>query len=158
MIIRRLLHSLASLVLLAGCASTVPVSQLEGDGALEVHLDANARAHAPGRELKFFVDIVNKSGHVVDLADLEVELQVITPPRKVQLRQDWRYRWGREMLLPPEKKLSVPIKPEPGLELPIEHLAEGTYQIVAVVNGRFSSRPYSLRNLRPDLRVRLRRT
>ena len=150
----------AVLVLVAcGCASPVPISKLEKDAPIEVRLDANSRAHEPGRQIKFFVDVTNRSDHVLDLADLSVEIQVHSPPGKIHLRQDWTSKWGgREMLLYPGKRITVPVVPEKGVELPIENLPEGNYDIVAVVNGRFPSRSYSLRVLRPDLNTPLRRT
>lgn len=155
------LHSLASVLLplglIAGCAAPVAVGELHDQDALEVRVSTANRVHQPGAQLRFLVDVTNRSGDTLDLADLRVEIRVVEPPAKVHLRQDWVYRWGREMLLEPGKRLTVPIVPEAGLELPVEHLAEGAYDIVAVINDRFESRPCRMEVIRPDLGRPLRR-
>src|SRR5262245_22184295 len=104
---------------LAGCASAVPVTQLEEKSVLDVRLASSTRTHVPGRPIKFFVDITNRSGRPIDLSALSVELQAHAVGQKgvVQLRQDWTYRFGdRQVVLAPEKKLSVPVVPEAGVE------------------------------------------
>jgi len=150
--VARLRIALASIVLsTAGCASTVRLSDLPSDADVEVVLDANVRTYQPGRRLKFFVDVTNRTSRTLDLADFRVELQAKGTQDKVQLRQDWTYRWDRTMVLLPEKRITVPIVPEAGLEFPLEVLAQGSYDIVAVVNDRYTSKPYSMRVLRPEL-------
>jgi hypothetical protein len=156
-------HHLAAVLALAtlGCSSRpVPVEDLEEQGLLDVRLDANARAHLPGRQLKFWVEITNRSAHTLDLAALRVELQAVPAleREKVCLRQDWTYRWNQEMRLLPGRRLTVPIVPEKGVEFPLELLEEGSYEIVAVVNARYASGPWSIRIARPDLNEPLRRT
>src|SRR5688572_27945970 len=148
-----------ALLVACGCSAPVPIDALEDGAAIEVRLDANARTHQPGRKIKFFVDITNRSERPLDLAALKVELQARTDPRAgpVRLRQDWTYRWGQEMLLPPGKRVTVPIVPEAGVEFRLEMLEAGQYAIVAVVNGRHESQPYSLVIARPDLVPELRR-
>ncbi len=47
--------------------------------------------------------------------------------------------------------MTIPVVPEKGVEFPLEILRAGDYDIVAVVNERFTSRPYPLRIVRPDL-------
>jgi hypothetical protein len=142
------------LSLSAGCfPHTVPIQDLEERAALEVHLDANARAFAPGREIKFFVDLMNRTSSRIDLKNLRVEL-LVSPekaPETVSLRQPWSYRWGRDVYLEGGKKITLPIVPEKGLELRLDLLSPGSYSIVALVNGRFTSGPYPLRIVRPDL-------
>lgn len=155
-------HSIiAAMALLAacGCSAPVPVDSVTEAGALEVRLDANARTCQPGKKIKFFVDITNRSEHSLDLAALSVELQARGDAQAgaVRLRQDWTYRWGREMLLPPGKRLTVPIVPEQGVEFRLEMLEAGQYSIVAVVNGKHASQPYPLVVARPDLIPALRR-
>jgi len=151
------------LVLLAacGCSTAVPIDTLQDEGAIEVRLDANARMHQPGRKIKFFVDITNRSERSLDLAALNVELQARTDADArsgpVRLRQDWTYKWEQEMLLPPGKRITVPIVPEAGVEFRLEMLEAGKYAIVAVVNGRHTSAPYALVIARPDLVPELRR-
>lgn len=144
--------------LISGCSATVPIQDLEDQGSLEVRLDANARAHEPGRQIKFFVDVTNKTSGSVDLAGLNVEIQVQEGPGKIQLRQDWTYRWNQEMILLPGRKLTLPIVPEKGVELPLEQLPEGEYNLVAVINGRHASAPYKLKIFRPDLGAPVRRS
>ena len=58
---RCLFHILGAAVFvpLVGCASAVRISDLEADEVLEIGLDANARAHEPGRQIKFYVDVKN---------------------------------------------------------------------------------------------------
>jgi hypothetical protein len=148
--------SLACGFLASGCASTVPISELSSEQRLDIELRASVRVVTPGRQLKFTVDVTNLSDHVLDLADLKIEIQVRGPAGAIQLRQDWKYAWGRDMLLRREKRITLPIVPERGLELPLDQLAEGTYNLVAVINGRFSSRPCPVQVLRPDLTPRLR--
>jgi hypothetical protein len=159
---RRTIRLTAVLALAASACSSrpVPVEDLEEDGLLDVRLDANAKAHLPGRQLKFWVEITNRSGHTLDLADLRVELQAVPSAQRerVCLRQDWTYRWNQEMRLLPGKRLTVPIVPEKGVEFPLELLQEGKYEIVAVVNARYASRPWSIQIARPDLIEPPRRT
>jgi len=147
---------LFSIALLAssGLSCATKVSDLKGEDLLQVNLDSNARTYVPGFDIKFYVEITNKSGGTIDLEDLSVELQVHSEPGKVALREDWTYRWKETMHLPADKKLTLPIVRGRGLggvELPLELLAEGTYGIVAVINGAYSSPPYTLKVLRPDL-------
>ena len=148
-----------ALLVTCGCSAPMPIDALEDGAAIEVRLDANARTHQPGRKIKFFVDITNRSERSLDLAALKVELQARTDPRSgpVRLRQDWTYKWGQEMLLPPGKRVTVPIVPEAGVEFRLEMLEAGQYAIVAVVNERHESQPYSLVIARPDLVPELRR-
>jgi hypothetical protein len=150
-VVRLHIALVSSMILTAGCASTVRLSDLPSDAAVDVVLDANVRTYQPGRHLKFFVDVTNLTDRTLDLADFRVELQARGPKGDVQLRQDWTYRWDRTMVLLPEKRLTVPIVPERGLEFPLEILAQGSYDIVAVVNDRYTSKPYQLRVLRPEL-------
>jgi len=154
----RLVLSL-SLLAACGCSTAVPIDSVQDEGAIEVRLDANARTHQPGRKIKFFVDITNRSERSLDLAALNVELQARTDAQAgpVRLRQDWTYKWGQKMLLPPGKRVTVPIVPEAGVEFRLEMLEAGKYAIVAVVNGRHESPPYSLVIARPDLVPELRR-
>jgi len=149
--------------LISGCSATVPIQELEDQGSLEVRLDANARAHEPGRQIKFFVDVTNKTSSSLDLANLNVEIQVQEGPGKVLLRQDWTYRWNQEMVLLPGRRLTLPIVPEQvdgevRVELPLEQLPEGEYDLVAVINGRHASAPYKLKIFRPDLEAPVRRS
>jgi hypothetical protein len=154
-------------VVIVGCRS-VDIDQIESEKALEVRLDANARSCAVNmpRPLKFFLDITNHTKRTINLTRLTVELRAVLEhaPETIVLREEWTYRWPQEVLLGPEKKLSIPIVPErnsPGVagEFPLEALAKGEYGIVAVVNNRHVSEPYRLKVLRPDLeRAPLRRT
>jgi len=154
-------------VVLAGCRS-VAIDQLESVDALEVRLDANSRSCAANmpRPLKFFIDITNRTKSTINLTGLTVELRAAREraPDTVVLREEWTYSWPRDVLLGPEKKLSIPIVPErnsPGVagEFPLAALAKGEYGIVAVVNNRHKSEPYRLKVIRPDLeRGPLRRT
>jgi hypothetical protein len=148
-------------VALWGCSSgPIPVDDLEEKGALDVRLDASSRAQLPGKQIKFWVEITNRSPHTLDLADLRVELQAVqvAEREKICLRQDWTYRWNQEIRLLPGKRLTVPIVPEKGVEFPLEILREGKYEIVAVVNERHASRPWPLQISRPDLIEPPRRT
>lgn len=141
---------------LPGCAGAVPVSQVAEKSLLDVRLASTTRTHVPGRPLKFFVDITNQGEQAIDLSALRVELQALSPgpERAVRLRQDWSYNFGdRQILLGPGKKLSVPVVPEAGVEFRLDVLQEGTYEIVAVVNERFTSPPVPLFVSRPDLNV-----
>lgn len=168
-----------------GC--TVPIRSIEEPDAIEVKLDSNVRAYGPEVpvRLKFFVDIVNHAGRVVDATSLAVELRVRESgaDSRVRLRQNWVYRWPERVYLQPERRLTIPIVPERGdsnerleglspqemqaqvmaarggqqataPELPVEALPEGQYEVVAVVNERFQSQPYSIRIVRPDLSSR----
>ncbi len=47
--------------------------------------------------------------------------------------------------------MTIPVVPERGVEFPLEILSAGDYDIVAVVNERFTSDPYPLSIVRPDL-------
>ena len=145
----------------AGClARSIGIQELKEPGSLQVSLDANQRAFEPSRRIKFFVEILNQTSDRLDLKNLKVEL-LVSPeeaPEKVSLRNPWSYRWGQEMLLEPGKKLTLPIVPEKGVELPLEHLPPGNYSIIAVLNGRYTSKAYSLRIVRPDLEGPIRRS
>ena len=84
-----------------GCAlSGVPIDELESPSALEVRLDSNVKAHLPGRQIKFFVDITNRSGGGVDFGQLVVELQASQPaaPGKVLLQEDWTFDWREQKI------------------------------------------------------------
>jgi hypothetical protein len=52
----------------------------------------------------------------------------------------------------------VPERSESLVELPLEQLPEGEYNLVAVINGRHASPPYKLKIFRPDLGRSLRRS
>ena len=136
----------------ASCGS-VPLAELSDEARLEVKLDANIRVVTPRRRIKFYVDLQNQTSRSIDFAGLTIELRV--SPRadteSVALRQTWRYGGLSLPSLAPERRLTVPIVPERGVELPLEHLAPGDYQIVAVVDERFTSAPYDVHVHRPDL-------
>ncbi len=158
---------LVLLGLFPGCAA-VTLENLDAEGALDVRLDANARAYSPTApiRLKFFVDMTNASGRTVSLERLRIELRAFREdsPDAIALRQSWTYRQQENVHLGDRKKITIPIVPEKGepggaaSEFPLELLPEGSYGIVAVVNGRHASRPYRLRIARPDLEVPVRRT
>jgi hypothetical protein len=153
----------------AGCGS-VTIDELEDASALQVTLDANARTLATNvpHKMKFFVDITNQASSPLSLARLKIELLACraSQPGEVQLRQAWTYRHPEEVQVKPSRKVTVPIVPEKGSgqipnapagtasEFPLELLAAGDYDIVALVNGRFRSAPYRLKVLRPDLQAR----
>ncbi|MBI4606594.1 MAG: hypothetical protein HY721_31920 [Planctomycetes bacterium] len=171
--IETLLAAAAALAAAGGCRA-VTLSEIEERGAIDVRLDANARAFVPTtpQRVKFFVDITNKTSGTVSLARLKIELLAYGEgkPDQVQIRQSWTYRYPKEVFLGAGKRFTIPIVPERGTaatpgapvgtasELPLEHLPEGSYEIVAVVNGRHASPPYKLQVARPDLRPELRRT
>ena len=143
---------LPALSLPVGCSTPVRLSDLAQDAPVDVRLDANARTHEPGRKIKFFVDITNRGEGSIDLTDLRIEIQAHAPAGKVHLRKEWPYDWGdRRMVIGPGKRITVPVVPGISEEFPLDQLAEGTYELVAVVNGLFISRPYTLKVLRPDL-------
>lgn len=144
------------LLALAGCASTVPIGRLESGDLLAIRLGVSTPVYQPGQTIKFTVEIENKTTHNLDLSDLHVELQARSGS-KVALRQDWSYQWGEPVYLAPEKKLSVPVVPREGVELPLDALGEGPYDMVAVVNERYESPPRRLSIRRPDLRRVIRR-
>lgn len=147
--------ALLALAALAGCASATRIGDLSHEGALDIHLDANARTYRPGQKLVFYVDVFNRTREVLDLSDLKVELRVLDEGRAVLLRQDWKYRWEGPMTLRPEKRITVPIVSRMGLELPIQYLPQAAYDVVAVVGGRYASPPYRLQVVRPDLERRV---
>jgi len=156
-------HHLAAVLAFAalGCSlKPVPVEDLEEKGLLDVRLDANARAQLPGKQIKFWVEITNRSPHTLDVTALRVELKAmpIAEREKVCLRQDWTYNWNQEIRLLPGRHLTVPIVPEQGVEFPLEFLKEGKYEIVAVINERYASPPWSIQIERPDLVEPVRRT
>ncbi len=138
--------------LASGCR-TPHLHELTG-GDIEVRLDCNSKAHMPGRRIKFFVDLINQTGTNVDVSGVEIELKA--SPRgeleTISLRHSWRYRWRVDSPpLRPGKRMTIPVVPEKGVEFPLEILRAGDYDIVAVVNERFTSRPYPLAIVRPDL-------
>lgn len=144
-----------ALSLSSGCGA-LPLEELEDEDDIAVRLDANARAHTPGRQIKFYVDLFNRTESDVDVRGIRIELKA--SPRAssgtVSLRQTWRYRWSVETPPPPiapGKRMTIPVVPERGVEFPLEILRAGSYHIVAVVNDRFSSPPYPLEILRPDV-------
>lgn len=137
---------------LGGCR-TPGLHELTG-GDIEVRLDSNSKAHIPGRQIKFFVDLVNQTGGDVDVSGVKIELRASPrgSPETISLRHSWRYRWKiGSPPLHPGKRLTIPVVPEQGVEFPLEILTAGDYDIVAVVNERFSSGPYPLAIVRPDL-------
>lgn len=142
---------LAALGALAGCASATRIGDLSREGALDIYLDANARTYRPGQKLVFYVDVFNRTPSVLDLSDLKVELRVLDEGGTILLRQDWTYRWDGPMTLRPEKRITVPIVSRMGLELPVQYLPQATYDVVAVVGGRYASPHYRLQVVRPDL-------
>ena len=150
---------LAVIVTLAAGCQTPHLDELRGGDEIKVRLDSNSRAHMPGRQIKFFVDLVNQSSIDVDVSDLDIELKASPrgEPDTVSLRHRWRYNWRNATPplppLRPEKRMTVPLVPEKGVEFPLEILRAGDYDIVAVVNGRFASPPYSLAVVRPDIRA-----
>ncbi len=130
--------------------------ELTGGDDIEVRLDCNSKVHMPGRRIKFFVDLVNQTGTNVDVSGVEIELKA--SPRgeleTISLRHHWRYRWSCDSPpLRPGKRMTIPVVPEKGVEFPLEILRAGDYDIVAVVNERFTSRPYPLAIVRPDLKA-----
>ena len=140
---------------LSSCGS-VELRHLKGQDDIAVQLDANARAHLPGRQIKFFVDLINKTERAIDLRGVRIELKASpkSQPETVSLRQSWSYRWPAGMPpLRPGKRLTVPVVPEKGVEFPLEMLAPGPYTIVAVLNDRYESGPYLVEVVRPDLLV-----
>jgi hypothetical protein len=157
----------AFLALAAGCQlSAHSLRELPEEERVNVVLDANSRRAAPGRNVKFYVDITNTSSWTLDLTDLKVELTAspAADPDVVSLRGSWSYRWPERVLLPPGKRLTLPIVPENRRawneqlsrevvhsEFPLFQLAEGEYAVRASVVGRFRSEPYVLRVQRPDL-------
>ena len=135
-----------------GCAS-LDLAQVH-DG-LTIGLDANALAHVPDRRIKFMIDIENGTQHSLDVHNLKIELQVnpLGDRDSISLRQSWKYRWPSQ---PPEiapgKRLSISVVPEVGSgEFPLGYLSQGEYEVVALVNDRHRSQPYSLKVFRPDL-------
>lgn len=145
-------------LLLAGCAfRTATLDTVAGDDAVEVRLDANARVHHSNRQLKFFVDLINRSDSQVQLNELRIELRAhpAADAQTISLRKQWTYggmHWERGIFLRPGAKATVPIVPERNVEFPLEILDAGPYQIVAIVNDRFRTAPYQLTIVRPDLR------
>ena len=143
----------------SGCSlATVRIDELNGDD-VTVALDASARVHLPGRRIKFFVDLHNRSDATVDLQDLEVRLEArsTTAPETVSLSEEWTYRWEEGLSIPGQKRLTVPILPERSRQLwefPLEQLSPGSYRITAIVNERLRSKPYLLSVERPELRRR----
>jgi len=153
----------------AGCfAHTTSIRDLDERGSLEVRLDANARALAPGQGIKFLVDLLNQTSSRIDLEGLKVELRASPEkaPETVSLRHSWSFNWRQAVFLEPGKKLTLPLLRERGLDLPLnktvrkdqwivefplEDLSPGNYTIVALVNGRHASSPCPLRIVRPDL-------
>ncbi len=175
---RSLTLACAASAFLASCGA-VPMSEIEAPDALEVHLDGNASVVVPGRRLKFFVDVFNRSPNEIVFDELRVELRVTktdTPPEDIALRQTWRYRDGTAGRIDPprirpDRRLTLPVVPEEGSavpllrgqkispsnlpngsgEFPLALLAPGDYDVVAVVNDQFTSRPYRMKVARPDL-------
>ena len=161
----RLLATLAAPLLAplsAGCGA-LELAAVEDVSQVEIRVDANSRVAIPGRRMKFFVDIVNRSGKTLDVGDLKVELRVSpqTDPDTVSLRQTWTYRESRDPggqfpLILDGKKLTIPLLPErDSSEFPLEILTPGDYTVTAAVNERsVSRRRYPLAIARPDLAQR----
>lgn len=152
----RILFFTVSLHLAVGCQMP-RLNDLQGGDEIQVRLDSNSRAHMPGRKIKFFVDLVNQTSSEVDVSVLDVELRASPhgDPDTISLRHRWRYDWKINNLpsLRPKKRMTIPVVPEKGVEFPLEILHAGDYDIVAVVNGRFSSQPYPLAVVRPDIKA-----
>lgn len=152
----RLVGVLASLPL-AGCALKALTLDNAAADAVGVKLDANARVHHPGRQLKFFVDVINRGDRSVRLNDLRIELLAspVADEEVVSFRKEWSYggaHWEKGVFLRSGAKATIPIVPEGNVEFPLELLEPGPYHIVAVVNDRFRAAPYELLVVRPDLR------
>lgn len=159
---------LAVAFLACGCASTL--EELP-PGALELRVDCNTRVygpHVPGR-VKFWVDIINRSGGAVSPEKLRVELRVLRAgePDAVALKQSWTYSTAGDMSLSSTgrvvigdgNKMTIPILPErndpnsTAPDLPLKLLPAGQYEVVAVLNDLHTSRPCPLRIERPDLKL-----
>ena len=93
----------------SGCG-TVQLRHVTDQDAITVRLDANARAHVPGRQIKFYVDLVNETTKTIDIRRIGIELTASPQarPDTVSLRQSWRYRWDKERL-PPLRPMRLPI-------------------------------------------------
>jgi hypothetical protein len=144
----------------SGCSSAAKVDDLPETETLRIVLDANARSVAPGRQLKFFVDVHNETRRTIDVNGIDIEL-IASPrpdPAKISLRKSWSYNWRRDVTLAPGKRITLPIVPESRnsfnrqlgqtveiSEFPLHLLRPGEYEIRARVNERFVSRPYVLR-------------
>jgi hypothetical protein len=163
--------------LAAGCGlSSHRIADDTTADSMLVRLDANARVIDPSHRLKFFVDIVNETGGVVDVSDIAIELAVskADEPERTRLRRTWKYSTGTRVDLQPGKKATFPIVPEVARrelpeallgqadtsvvavsEFPLTLLEPGDYNVVARVNDRWSSEPYPLSVPEPrELRVR----
>jgi len=155
---------LLSMSLVPIACGSVELAELEKDNDVEIVIDSTSRVVVPGRPIKFYVDIVNRSGRTLDVGDLKVELRVSphAEPETVSLRQTWTYRERRGdaraqfPLIKDGKKLTIPVLPErDSSEFPLEILAPGDYLVSAAINGRHvSRRHYRLEVVRPDLSER----
>jgi hypothetical protein len=168
---RCVLALLPALVIGSSCSPLVRSDELSSASELDVVLDATARAVVPGKKIKFFVEITNRTGSHLDLGDVAIELTASPKgdPATVALRKTWTYRLNRPLVLAPGKRATLPIVPETITgrsavlgqevsigEFPLAQLAEGDYEIRATVNGLRTSPPYPLRVSRPDLEALLR--
>jgi len=159
----------APLLLALGCATTL--EDLPSEGALDIRLDANTKVYGPHVPLriKFWVDITNQSGGPVSPEKLRVELRVHPAGDRetVALKQSWTYSTASDrgisgtgrVVIAPGKRLTLPIEPErrdPNAtadDIPLKLLPQGEYDLVAVLNGRHTSKPCRIRIERPDLKL-----
>jgi hypothetical protein len=152
----------------AGCFSpSVRLDSIDERGAIVIVFDCNARVTYPGRALKFFVDVVNKTEQRIELNEVEIDINIYPKrePTKIALTKRWTFRWEKMMSLPAGKKLTLPINPEIttfssgrqaagarrqgrpvyASDFPIAQMQKGEYLVRAIVNERHVSQAYELR-------------
>ncbi len=148
---------------LSSCA--IPMREVDTKRAFTIALDANSKVQIPGRQIKFYVDITNQTPYEILVDEVEIELQVrpawggaaSANKRPVSLREQWTYAFDADdpARQPPKiasgRKVTLPVVPELGAEFELHLLAEGNYEVEALVNGRYRSEPYPLRVARPDV-------
>jgi len=148
------------LLLLPGCLAQ-PVYNLDDTSDLEVSIRSIVPpVFTPGKSSRFMLSMTNHSSRTLVFERLEVKLKANPEgyPNVHSLEGHWRYPLQPAIRVKSGKKFEIPLTPEP-LEFPMGGLLPGKYQIVAVLYGRFISKPHLVRVDRPDLnhRNRIRR-
>ncbi len=142
---------LVALVALCGC-SAVPLAELGPEDMTVSILPTSTRIFQPGRASSFDLAITNQTSRAVSFDELRIELSA-SPAGALERRdlsQTWTYKLGEPVVLSSGKTFRFPLRPEP-IEFRMEQLLPGNYVLRATAFGRYTSKPFEVRVLRPDL-------